>query len=81
MTLITVEVTPWTLTWKGGRLGDVQHLEYPGQAVDSIQVGAWDHAYDRLVRTPDAGALQLVLGEWIADHGQEYMDNVVRYLR
>jgi hypothetical protein len=77
---ITVEVSPWTLTWKGGRLGDIGHVEYPGKAIHCIQVGHWDHQLDRLSREPDAGALQLVLGEWISEHGAEYARNVLPYL-
>lgn len=77
---VTVEVTPWRLTWRGGRLGDIEHIEYPGRVVECIGVGSWDWATNTQRRPLDAGALQLELGEWASEHGQETLDNVVRYL-
>lgn len=76
---ITVEVSPWRLVWKGGRLADVEHIEYPGRALDCVQVGAYDWQRGELERRPDRGALLLVLGEWVRDHGDEYAREL-RYL-
>lgn len=79
---ITIEITPWRLHWRGGRLADVTHCEYgDDRAIDSVQVGAYDWPRGRLVREPDEGALVLVLREWIDGHAGEYIDNVLRYWR
>lgn len=73
MSGLTVEVGVWRLTWRGGRLGDVSHLEYPNHALAAVQVGAWDPERDTLEAEPDAGALRKRLAEWIADDGAAYL--------
>lgn len=72
MTELVVEVSPWRLRWSGGRLGDVEHIEYPGRAIDAVQAGAFDWQRGELEREPDEGALRLCLAEWVAEHGGEY---------
>jgi hypothetical protein len=71
--VLVAEVSPWRAIWRGGRLADVQHIEYPGRALACFQVGAWDHQRDRLEREPDIGALTLRLAEWVADDGDTYL--------
>lgn len=72
--MITVEITPWRLHWKGGRLADITHVEHgDDHAIACIQVGDWDDRHDRFVREPDEGSLRLSLGEWIAEDGPAYL--------
>jgi hypothetical protein len=70
---ITVEVSPWRAVWGGGRLADVEHIEYPGRAVACFQVGEYDWKVGKLTRAPDAGALRLRLAEWVAEDGDTYL--------
>ena len=39
------ESGPWRFVWSGGRLADVDHLEY-GQVIDCCQVPGWSWEQD-----------------------------------
>src|SRR5262245_35949127 len=44
--VLEVEVSPWRARWRGGRLADVFHIEYPGTAVACFTAGDWDGRTD-----------------------------------
>lgn len=66
----------WRIEWSGGRLAEIC---WGNDAVDCIQVVDYDW------QTGKAGPLRQPLGlqlaRWIREHGAEYTENVVQYLR
>jgi hypothetical protein len=64
----------WTARWSGGRLAEVFHAEYPGQAVECFQVAGYDWVTD----TTTGGEADLVMGlrEWVRDYGATTQANL-----
>jgi hypothetical protein len=76
---IRTKIGQWICLWEGGRLADVSHVSNPSSAVDCFQVGDYDFVHGRLTETITRDKLRLRFKEWIAEDGECFYENVVRY--
>lgn len=80
---ITVRRGPWSVSWMGGRLADVHHDDCP-HAVECIQIGEYDFSLPaHELEATRIGICETHVGEaldeWLAEQGDCYYDNVVRW--
>lgn len=63
--MIVVDVAPWRMTYRGGRLADVHHVEF-STPVATVEVGDFDWSASAQRRELTRDDVERELVEWIA---------------
>lgn len=75
---LVVSVGDWALSYyPGSHTADVHHRSRPGVAIECIGVGGWDGREGGQTVEVTEALLRDELRSFIAEHGREYLDNVV----
>lgn len=72
MGTLTAEQGPWRISYGGGRLADIYHLEV-GNAIECIQVAEYDWERGEVTEELTGEHLADALARWIEDYGPDYL--------